>query len=83
MLGFAVWAEPSGPPFGETVTGPKSFLTLHVTGLASPVVAGTVWVAGSTVTPWIAAVSLYGFSRNGEVRRDSTISSHTPGIGLA
>jgi hypothetical protein len=82
MVGRWLRADPRLPPLGVTVTGPKSLRTVQVTAVASPMGAATVWIAGSTVTPWAAAVRRYGLSRNGEVRRDSTMSSQTPGIGL-
>jgi hypothetical protein len=59
-------------------------LTVQVTGVAVPAVTlGSVTVAGDTVTPWIFAVSSNGLLNDGDVRRDSTSSSQTPGIGFS
>src|SRR5215210_6806224 len=78
------FALPSGPPAARTVTGPKSFRTVQLTGVGVPCSTdASVIRSGVTVTPCAAAVSRYGFLRKGDVRRDSTSISQTPGIGLA
>src|SRR6188472_2937732 len=84
MLARPDVAEPSEPPFAAAVTCPKSLVTFHETGVATPFCTlSRVVVAGSTVTPRSVASSCHGFSCSGEVRRDSTRISHTPGVGLA
>ena len=59
-------------------------VTVHETGAGVPAVAdGSVWLSGSTFTPWADAVIENGLTRVGVVRRASTSSSQTPGSGFA
>ena len=52
---------PAGRPAACTLTGPKLFLTVQVTGVGAPAVTlGSSTVAGSTVTPCTLAVSSNG-----------------------
>src|SRR4051812_4978408 len=84
IVGRCLFALPSGPPWAFTFSGPKVFLTVQVTGVGTPVFTlGSVTVAGDTVTPWTFAVRWNGLFSDGDVRRDSTSSSHTPGIGFS
>ena len=72
------------PPAPTPVTVPKSLRTVQVTSLGVPATTvGTSRVAGSTVTPSSEASSVKGVLATGEVRRDSTRSSQTPGCGFA
>ena len=82
IVGRSLRALPSGPPVGTTVTGPHSLVTVHETGVPTPArTRSSPTVSGSTRTPCAAAGRRKGLVRNGEVRRDSTSISHTPGSG--
>src|SRR4051812_38930627 len=84
MVGRWLSELPSGPPCGVIVIGPYRLVTVQVAGVAVPTfTVGSVTVSGETVTPWTLAVSANGLLSTGEVRRDSTSSSQTPGIGLS
>ena len=84
MVFRAATELPSEPPCGLAETVPNWLVTVQLTGAGTPCVAeATVWLAGSTVTPWAAAFRVNGLTRRGEVRRASTCSSQIPGSGVA
>ena len=59
------------------------FFSDQVTGVATPALtAGSSTTAGSTATPCTRAWIWYGLFSAGEVRRDSTSISQTPGTGF-
>ncbi len=82
--GRDVSAEPSGPPISLPSIGPYWFVTFQEASAGVPTFAsGTVTTSGSKVAPSTVTSSLYGLSSSGEVRRDSTSISQTPGCGSA
>ena len=83
MLGRSARTLASGPPTPVTWTGPNVLVSFQLTGAGVPAVTdGSCTTAGSTFTPCTRACSRNGLSSAGEVRRDSTSISHTPGIGF-
>ena len=80
--GVATLAEPSEPPLslpssrGEVVGDGPVRPAAGVPIFAS----GSVCTAGSKAAPSTATSSLYGLSSSGDVRRDSTSISQTPGL---
>src|SRR5690606_26519553 len=82
MDGRSVLAEPSGPPSSLPSRAARRFVTFQEAAAGSPTFAsGTVTVSGSKAAPRTATFSLYGLSSSGDVRRDSTSISQTPGCG--
>ncbi len=84
IVGRADLAEPSGPPTSLPSTAASLFVTFQEAAAGVPTLAsGTVTVSGSKTAPRTATSSLYGLSSSGDVRRDSTSISQTPGTGSA
>ncbi|CAM5383913.1 hypothetical protein SGLAM104S_03303 [Streptomyces glaucescens] len=84
MLGRAVLEEPSGPPASLPSRAAYLLVTFQETAAGVPTLAsGTVTVSGSKAAPSTVTSSLYGLSSSGDVRRDSTSISQTPGCGSA
>src|SRR5690606_4059300 len=82
IAGRSALDEPSGPPTSLPSSAAYSFVTSHETVAGVPIFASdTVTVSGSKAAPSTETSSLYGLSSSGEVRRDSTSTSQTPGCG--
>ncbi len=83
MVGVSVFCEPREPPLRVPSMPAKRLVTFHWTGAGVPTFAsGTVWTAGSKSTPSAETPRVYGLSRSGDVRRASTSTSQTPGVGF-
>src|ERR671918_1443098 len=82
MVGVCSSALPSAVPTARPVNAPNRFVISYERATGVPIVADAI-VSGSgeTDAPRIDAVRLNGALSASDVRRASTDTSHTPGIG--